>query len=204
MAKKLAQLAADRELATNMRVSHITELACVASQAHLKQTHEMEDALTSLKEQLAELESRLADSDSLILPLEAHCPPNFTKNIGLVLDFYIYEDGMRLLARYVCRIPGTNIAQDSNSSETGGYPPTYSTTTTPTSNWRRYKPYSACKLQAEADTLTMQQRAAHYQLARANAGIRLVAVEAISPFHQEGSAEGCSHRGKTRGWVFGK
>ena len=60
------------------------------------------------------------------------------------------------------------------------------------------------ELQAEADTLGMQRRAAHYRLARADAGTRLAAVEAISPFFQEGSAEGRTGRGKTRGRVFSK
>ena len=60
------------------------------------------------------------------------------------------------------------------------------------------------ELQAEADTLGMQRRAAHYRLTRADAGTRLAAVEAISPFFQEGSSEGRAGRGKTRGRVFGK
>ena len=99
MAKKLAQLAEDREVATNMRVRHLNNLAQVASQEYLEQTCEMERALTSLKERLAELESRLTDSDSPILPLAPHCPPDFTQNVGLVPDFYIHKDGMRLLTR---------------------------------------------------------------------------------------------------------
>jgi hypothetical protein len=111
MAKKLAQLAVDREDTTNMRVKHVTALAHVASQAHREQTYELETALASLKDRLAELESRLADSDTPILPLAPHCPPDFTENVGLVPDFYIREDGMRLLARYVCRVPGTNLVQ---------------------------------------------------------------------------------------------
>ena len=61
------------------------------------------------------------------------------------------------------------------------------------------------KLQAEADTLAIQCHAAHYCLAHANAGMRLASVEAISPFHQEGSAEGGIHRGgKAQGRAFGK
>ena len=99
MAKKLAQLAEDREIATNMRVRHLNNLAQVASQEYLEQTCEMENALTNLKERLTELESRLANSDSPILPLAPHCPPDFTQNVGLVPDFYIHKDGMRLLTR---------------------------------------------------------------------------------------------------------
>jgi hypothetical protein len=68
MADKLAQLAADREDATNMRVRHLTEVARNASQAHLEQTRDMEDAFDTLKQ-------RLADSDSPILPLAPPCAP---------------------------------------------------------------------------------------------------------------------------------
>ena len=50
LAKKLAQLAEDRETATNLRVRHLTDLARVASQEYLEQTHKMENALASLKE----------------------------------------------------------------------------------------------------------------------------------------------------------
>ena len=60
------------------------------------------------------------------------------------------------------------------------------------------------ELQAEADTLSMQRRATHYRLVRADAGTHLAAVEAISPFFQEGSFEGRAGRGKTCGRVFGK
>ena len=61
------------------------------------------------------------------------------------------------------------------------------------------------ELQAEADTLTIQCHAAHYHLVCADAGMRLASVEAISPFHQEGSAEGGIHwGGKARGRTFGK
>jgi hypothetical protein len=111
LAKKLAQLAVDREDATNARVKHVTALARLASQAHIEQTHNLEEALDALKARLAELEGRLADPDAPILPLAPHCPPDFEENVGLVPDFYIREDGMRLLARYVARIPGTNMVQ---------------------------------------------------------------------------------------------
>jgi hypothetical protein len=111
MAKKLAQLAVNREDATNMRVKRVTALAHMASQAHLEHTHDLESTLATLKECLAELESRLADTDAPILPLAPHCPPDFTENVGLVPDFYIREDGMCLLARYMCRVPGTNLVQ---------------------------------------------------------------------------------------------
>ena len=253
MAKKLAQLAADREVATNMCVRHLNNLAQVASQEYLEQTCEMENALTKLKERLAELESRLADSDSPILPLAPHCPPDFTQNVGLVPDFYIYEDGMRLLARYVYRVPGTNIAQGSLGGQgsrihthvlqalpsivsdtppdvlplwftqsMGSNSPAFQTLAAEAErlgDWglaadiyyyhdtdvRLEEVQSLLReLQAEADTLGMQRRAAHYRLARADAGTRLAAVEAISPFFQEGSVEGRAGRGKTRGRVFGK
>jgi hypothetical protein len=254
MADKLAQLAADREDATNMRVRHLTEVACNASQAHIEQSREMEDAFEALKQRLVELESRLADSDSPILPLAPHCPPDFTDNVGLVPDFWIREDGMRLLARYVCRIPGTNLAQGTlggpgsriHTHELQALPsivsetppdvlplwfvqsmaanqPAFLTLVQEAENlddWglitdvqlyhdtdvKLEEVQSTIReLQAEADTLGMQRRAAHYRLARADAGTRLAAVEAISPFFQEGSSEGSmGRRGKTRGRVFGK
>src|ERR1700722_225874 len=53
LAKKLAQLAVDREDATNMRVKHVTALAHVASQAHLEQTQYLEESLGVPKKQLA-------------------------------------------------------------------------------------------------------------------------------------------------------
>jgi hypothetical protein len=161
---------------------------------------------------------------------------------------------MRLLARYVCRIPGTNLAQGTlggpgsriHTHELQALPsivsdtppdvlplwfvqsmvanqPAFLTLAQEAENlddWglmaniqlyhdtdvKLEEVQSTIReLQAEADTLGMQHRAAHYHLARADAGTRLAAAEAISPFFQEGSSEGSmGRRGKTRGRVFGK
>ena len=255
MVKKLAQLAEDRDAATKIQLHRAREDANVASQAHLETTAYLEESLTKLKERLAELESHLSDPNTgapfLLAP---HCPPHFVENHGLVPDFYICEDGMRLLARYVCRIPGTNMAQGTlggndariYTHELQALPSIVSDTPPDVlplwfvqsmaanqpafhflieaadalDDWglsadiQYYHDTdvkleevqsSICELQAEADTLAIQRRAAHYRLARANAGMRLASVEAISPFHQEGSAEGGIRRGgKARGRAFGK
>ena len=112
MAKKLAQLAEDRDTATKAQLRHAHDDADVASQAHLETTTYLKESLAKLKERLAELESHLSDSNTgapfLLAP---HCSPHFTDNHGLVPDFYIREDGMRSLTRYVCCVPGTNLAQ---------------------------------------------------------------------------------------------
>ena len=56
-----------------------------------------------------------------------------------------------------------------------------------------------------SDTLAIQCYAAHYRLVHADAGMRLTSVEAISPFHQEGSVEGSIRwGGKAQGRAFGK
>ena len=105
MAKKLAQLAEDRDMATRAQLRRVCDDTNVASQAHLKTMAYLEEFLAKLKERLAELESHLSDSNTgapfLLAP---HCPPHFVENHGLVPDFYIHEDGMRLLARYVRRV----------------------------------------------------------------------------------------------------
>ena len=209
----------------------------------------------TLKERLAELKSHLSNPNTgapfLLAP---HCPPHFNDNHRLVPNFYICEDGMCLLARYVHRVPGTNLAQGT----LGGTDPRIYThelqalpsivSDTPPDvlplwfvqsmaanqpafhflieaadtleDWGLSADIqfyhdtnvkleevqaSIRELQAEADTLTIQRRAAHYRLVCANAGMRLASVEAISPFHQEGSAEGGIRRGgKARGRAFGK
>ena len=169
-------------------------------------------------------------------------------------DFYIREDGMRLLACYVRHVPGTNLAQGT----LGGVNPRIYThelqalpsivSNTPPDvlplwfvqsmaanqpafhflievadaleDWGLSADIqfyhdtdikleevqaSIRELQAEADTLAIQRRAAHYRLARADTGMRLASVEAISPFHQEGSPEdGIRRGGKARGRAFGK
>ena len=68
MAKKLAQLAEDREASTNLHVRQISEDAAAASQAHIEHTLHMEDTLAQLKKQLAEPEGHLADSDAVTNP----------------------------------------------------------------------------------------------------------------------------------------
>jgi hypothetical protein len=255
MAKKLAQLAADREDGTNLLLRRAREDAAAASQAHIEANLLMECRLHALKGQLADLEERLADTESgAPLRVEPHCPPNFVENVGLVPDFYIREDGMRLLAQYVSRVPGTNLVHGSlggpgsrvHSHELQALPSIISETppdvlpcwlvqslaanqpafpvllamAEATGDWGlaadvQYYHDSDVKLeetqslvrqlQAEADTLTIQRRTAHYRLARADAGSRLAAAEAMSPFFQEGAAEGSfGRRVKTRGRVFGK
>ena len=112
LAKKLAQLAKDRDAATKIQLHRAHDDANVTSQAHLETTTYLEESLAKLKERLAELESHLSDTNTRApFLLAPHCPPQFTNNHGLMPDFYICEDDMHLLARYVCRIPGTNLAQ---------------------------------------------------------------------------------------------
>ena len=255
MAKKLAQLAEDRDAATKIQLRRAREDADIASQAHLETTTYLEESLAKLKERLSELESHLSDPNTgAAFLLAPHCPPHFVENHGLVPDFYIREDGMRLLARYVRRIPGTNMAQGTlRGNDVRVYThelqalPSIVSDTPPDilplwfvqsmaanqpafhflieaadalDDWglsadiQYYHDTdvkleevqsSIHELQAEADTLAIQRRAAHYRLARADAGMRLASVEAISPFHQEGSAEGGIRRGgKARGRAFGK
>ena len=255
MAKKLAQLAEDQDTATKVQLRHTRDDANVASQAHLETTVYLKESLAKLKERLAELEGHLSDPNTgapfLLAP---HCPPHFVENHGLVPDFYIREDGMRLLARYVRRVPGTNLAQGTlggndariYSHELQALPSIVSDTPPDVlphwflqsmvanqlafhflveaadaledwglsadiqfyhdTNVKLKEVQSSIReLQAQADTLSIQRHAAHYRLARADAGMRLTSVEAISPFHQEGSAEGgIRWGGKARGWAFGK
>ena len=92
MAKKLAQLAEDRDTATKIQLRRARDDANVASQAHLETTVYLEESHAKLTERLAELESHLSDSNTgapfLLAP---HCPPQFVENHGLVPDFYIHE-----------------------------------------------------------------------------------------------------------------
>ena len=255
MAKKLAQLAEDRDTATKVQLHRAREDADVASQAHLETTTYLEESLAKLKERLAELESHLSDPNTRApFLLAPHCPPHFTDNHRLVPDFYIHEDDMRLLTRYVHRVPGTNLAQGT----LGGTDPRIYThelqalpsiiSDTPPNvlplwfvqsmaanqpafhfligaadtleDWGLSADIqfyhdtnvkleevqaSIQELQVEANTLAIQHRATHYRLTRANASMRLTSVEAISPFHQEGSSEGgICQGGKARGRAFGK
>ena len=88
MAKKLAQLAEDRDTATKAQLRCARDDADVASQAHLETTTYLEESLAKLKERLAELESHLSNSNTgapfLLAP---HCPPHFTDNHIRKLSF---------------------------------------------------------------------------------------------------------------------
>ena len=255
LVKKLAQLAEDQDTATKIQLCRIHDNADITSQAHLETTTYLKESLAKLKERLAELESHLTDANTgapfLLAP---HCPPHFTDNHGLVPNFYIRKDGMRLLTRYVRRVPGTNLAQGTlggadpriYTHELQALPSIVSDTppdvlplwfvqsmaaNQPTfhylikvadalQDWGLSTDIqyyhntdvkleevqsSICELQAEADTLAIQCCAAHYRLTCADAGMCLASVEAISPFHQEGSVEGGIRQGgKARGRAFGK
>jgi hypothetical protein len=50
------------------------------------------------------------------------CPDGYEENAGLIPDFWVNSDGVRLLARYVKCIPGTGLAHGTLGGGQRHYP----------------------------------------------------------------------------------
>ena len=105
LAKESARLAIDRADGYNARLNALgrqSEQALAAQRTALSSADEVIRQLTA---RIQELEGSGASSP------EPECPTDFEENAGRVPDFYVKEDGVRLQARYVRRVPGTGLVE---------------------------------------------------------------------------------------------
>jgi hypothetical protein len=116
LAKKIAKTALDKADASAKRIKfllHTNDRALKAQQVALPfadQTIEaMQQRINDLED---ERKDALFDAAQSTAPFHANvqeCPDGYEENAGLVPDFWIYSDSVKLMARYVKRIPGTGL-----------------------------------------------------------------------------------------------
>lgn len=123
-AKKIAETAIDRADRSVERIKFLMRVhdralnaqtiaiktADATIEAMQQRINELEDEQQDAVREHRELTNKLS-STAPFQSNERECPEGFIENTGRVPNFWIHSDSVKLLARYVRRIPGTGLAQ---------------------------------------------------------------------------------------------
>jgi hypothetical protein len=118
LAKKIAKAAMDKAnrsaqrirflLCTNDRALQAQQVALASAD---KTIEAMQECLDNLEDQCKDYRIDLARKSAPFESNQCECPDGFEENAGLVPDFWVHSDGVKLLAWYVKRVPGTGTVQ---------------------------------------------------------------------------------------------
>jgi hypothetical protein len=116
-AKKIAEAAIDKADRSAQRIKFLmrtNDKALRAQQVAITSADETIDAMqrriNNLEDQCKDFIMEQARTPAPYRDNGQECPDGFEENAGLIPDFWVHSDGIKLLARYVKRIPGTGLA----------------------------------------------------------------------------------------------
>ena len=117
-AKKIAEAAMDKADRSAQRIKFLLTTHDKGLRAQQVALSAADQTIEAMQQRIDELEDRCKDYiyEQARTPAPyrdngQECPDGFKENAGRVPDFWVHSDGVKLLARYVRRVPGTGTVQ---------------------------------------------------------------------------------------------